>query len=107
MAEKFHAMVALGMANSRMKDYYDLWLLMGAFAIAPERLRRAIVATFARRNTAVPALVPDGLGHAFAADPGKQRQWRAFARSLSGPVPELSLVISDLREKLATVVAWG
>ena len=59
IAEKFHAMVVLGRANSRMKDYYDVWMLTSAFEIEHERLRLAIVATFARRNTAVPALVPD------------------------------------------------
>ena len=52
VAEKFHAMVALGRANSRMKDYYDVWMLTSAFELDQERLRRAILATFARRSTA-------------------------------------------------------
>jgi predicted nucleotidyltransferase component of viral defense system len=101
IAEKFHAMVALGRANSRMKDYYDVWMLMSVFKLEPERLRRAIVATFARRGTEIPAKVPDGLSDTFAADPGKQRQWDAFARNLSGPSPELALVIDELRQRLA------
>ena len=105
VAEKFHAMVALGMANSRMKDYYDVWMLTGAFTLEPNRLRSAIVATFARRNTAVPALVPDGLSDAFAIDAGKQRQWDAFARNLAGSVPELRLVVSDLRQRLTSFLA--
>ena len=50
IAEKFQAMVVLGMANSRMKDYYDVWMLTGAFEVDPERMRRAIAATFARRT---------------------------------------------------------
>ena len=101
IAEKFHAMVVLGRANSRMKDYYDVWMLTSAFEIEPERLRRAIAATFARRSTVIPAVVPDGLSDAFAADPGKQRQWDAFARTLSGPVPELRLIVSELRQRMA------
>ena len=101
IAEKFHAMVALGRANSRMKDYYDVWMLMSAFEIEPERLRRAISATFARRNTVIPAVVPDGLSDAFAADPGKQRQWNAFARNLSVSAPEFGLVVGELRQRLA------
>jgi predicted nucleotidyltransferase component of viral defense system len=101
IAEKLHAMVILGRANSRMKDYYDIWMLTGAFEIDPERLRRAITATFARRNTAIPAEMPDGLGDAFAADPGKQRQWDAFARNLAATPPELGVVVSDLRNRLA------
>ncbi len=101
IAEKFHAMVALGRANSRMKDYYDVWMLMSAFEIEPERLRRAISATFARRNTVIPTVVPDGLSDAFAADPGKQRQWNAFARNLSVSAPEFGLVVGELQQRLA------
>ncbi len=105
IAEKFHAMVALGRANSRMKDYYDVWMLTRAFEIEPERLQRAIAATFARRNTVIPAAVPDGLSDAFAADPGKQRQWDAFARNLSGMIPGFGLVVSELRQRLARFLA--
>lgn len=101
IAEKLHAMVVLGRANSRMKDYYDVWMLTNALDIDQERLRRAIVATFARRSTVVPAEVPDGLSEAFAADATKQRQWDAFARNLSGPIPGLGLVVSELRQSLA------
>ena len=105
VAEKFHAMVALGRANSRMKDYYDVWMLTSAFELDPERLRRAILATFARRSTAIPAEVPDGLSDAFATDPGKQRQWDAFARNLSGSVPGLGLIVGDLRQRLSVFLA--
>lgn len=77
-------MVVLGMANGCMKDYYDVWMMTGAFDLDSERLRRAIVATFARRNTPTPTGVPDGLNDGFSADPGKQRQWDAFARNLKG-----------------------
>jgi predicted nucleotidyltransferase component of viral defense system len=100
IAEKFHAMVALGRANSRMKDYYDVWMLTNTFALDPKRMRQAIAATFARRNTLIPALVPDGLSDAFANDPAKQRQWTAFVRDLSGPVPGLDHIVGDLRKKL-------
>jgi predicted nucleotidyltransferase component of viral defense system len=104
IAEKLHAMVVLGMANSRMKDYYDVWMLTGAFELESERLRQAIAATFARRNTLVPEVVPDGLSEAFAVDAAKQRQWDAFARNLSGPVPEFGLIVSDLRKRLLPIL---
>jgi len=100
IAEKFHAMVVLGRANSRMKDYYDIWMLMNAFKFEPERIRLAIAATFARRNTEIPVSVPDGLSDGFSADAGKQRQWDAFARTLSGQVPELDRVVRALRKRL-------
>jgi predicted nucleotidyltransferase component of viral defense system len=105
IAEKFHAMVALGRANSRMKDYYDVWMLIDSFDLGPERMRRAIEATFARRNTEIPATVPDGLSEEFCADLGKQRQWVAFARSLSSQVPELDRVVRELRDRLMAFTA--
>jgi Nucleotidyl transferase AbiEii toxin, Type IV TA system len=56
IAEKFQAMVALGRANSRMKDFYDIWVLTKTFDFAPDRLALAIAATFARRQTAIPRI---------------------------------------------------
>jgi predicted nucleotidyltransferase component of viral defense system len=103
IAEKLHAMVVLGMANSRMKDYYDGWLLTGEFEVDPERLRRVIAATFARRATAIPTKAPDGLSEAFATSPGKQRQWDAFARNLSGTLPEFRRMVGELRHRLSGV----
>jgi predicted nucleotidyltransferase component of viral defense system len=107
IAEKFHAMVVLGRANSRMKDYYDVWMLLAAFDLAPERLRQAIMATFSRRGTAIPAEVPDGLSDAFADDAGKLRQWDAFARNLSGSVPGLGFIVTTLRQSLMAFLATG
>lgn len=103
IAEKLHAMVMLGLANSRMKDYYDVWMLQRGFEIDAGRLRRAIEATFARRGTEVPAMPPEGLSDAFAADPSKQAQWEAYMRNLSVPGPELGDVVSDLRTWLAAI----
>jgi predicted nucleotidyltransferase component of viral defense system len=103
IAEKLHAMVTLGMANSRMKDYYDVWMLTRAFTLDPNRLRRAVDATFARRDTSLLASVPEGLSDAFAADPGKQAQWQAFARNLSASRPGLDEVVVDLRLSLSVL----
>lgn len=101
IAEKLHVIVVLGRANSRMKDYYDIWMLTNALDVKPDRQRRAIVATFARRGTMVSSELPDGLSNAFAIDPVKQRQWNAFARNLSGSVPGLELIVNELRQRLS------
>jgi predicted nucleotidyltransferase component of viral defense system len=103
VAEKLEAMVALGMANSRMKDYYDVWMLTRAFAIDPGRLRRAIDATFARRSTPLLASVPEGLSDAFAANADKQAQWQAFTRNLAAPGPALVDLVAQLRASLSTL----
>lgn len=80
VAEKFQAMVALGIANSRMKDFYDLWVLARTFEFDGPTLSRAIQATFRRRKTDVPATPPLALTEAFATDAQKTKQWAAFLK---------------------------
>lgn len=82
IAEKFQAMVALGVANGRMKDYFDVWAVPRALPIADADLDAAIQATFARRETDIPSDRPPGLSTAFTEDETKQRQWRAYAQSI-------------------------
>lgn len=96
VAEKFQAMVLFGLANTRMKDYYDIWILSRSYVFDAERLSRAIAATFERRGTAVPEELPDALTTAFSTDVTKQRQWEAFARDLSAAVPSLEAIVADL-----------
>ncbi|ALA17794.1 MULTISPECIES: nucleotidyl transferase AbiEii/AbiGii toxin family protein [unclassified Chelatococcus] len=96
IAEKFQAMVALGRANSRMKDFYDIWILSRSFAFDDDRLSRAIAATFARRNTEIPTGLPDALTTDFAADEQKQRQWKAFIGDVALDPGTLADVIEDL-----------
>ena len=96
IAEKFQAMVALGLANSRMKDFYDIWILSRSFAFDDDRLPRAIAATFARRDTPIPDELPDALSPAFAADGQKQQQWRAFIENVAIIPGEFADVIRDL-----------
>lgn len=89
VAEKFQAMVTLGVANGRMKDYFDLWAIARAVPVSGGELEAAIRATFERRRTAVPSERPPGLSKALSADEVKQRQWRAYAQSID--LPDLSL----------------
>lgn len=96
IAEKFQAMVMLGLANTRMKDFYDIWILSRHFDFSGERLSRAIAATFERRGTLIPDEVPDALTPAFATDATKQRQWEVFARDLSVEVPSFETLVTDL-----------
>ncbi|NDC58221.1 MAG: nucleotidyl transferase AbiEii/AbiGii toxin family protein, partial [Alphaproteobacteria bacterium] len=96
IAEKFEAMVALGRANSRMKDFYDIWVLGQTFEFSDDRLARAIAATFARRKTAIPSELPDALSADFANDPSKQAQWRAFVTGVAIPPGALADVVAAL-----------
>ena len=105
VAEKFQAMVDLGMANSRMKDYYDLWIIGQAFEMDRSRLARAISATFARRGTPIPDGVPDGLSPAFAEDAVKRQQWESFKQDLSIDPGPLDGVVSALAAFLMPAAA--
>ena len=80
VAEKFEAMVKLGMANTRMKDFHDLRTLSELFQFDGELLAKAIVRTFERRKTAIPTIAapPRTFTAEFYEDESKQRQWGAF-----------------------------
>jgi predicted nucleotidyltransferase component of viral defense system len=93
IAEKFQAMVALGLANSRLKDFYDIWILAQTCDFKDGRLAQAIAATFARRKTEIPTERPDGLTLAFASDPTKQQQWNGFVEEVAvNPGPLVDVV---------------
>ena len=100
VAEKFEAIVSLGMANSRLKDYFDLWVLLTSQDFEPTLLKAAIAATFQRRQTTLPASAPVGLTVAFAEDEHKIKQWRGFIAKNQLQAPELSTVVALLQSKL-------
>lgn len=100
VAEKFQALCALGMANSRMKDYFDLWVLLREGGLDPGELRRAIEATFARRRTSLPISLPIGLSDDFASDAEKQRQWNAFLKKSRLEAMVLGEIVRLLRARL-------
>lgn len=103
VAEKFQAMVVLGDLNSRMKDFFDIWLLSRQFEFDLEPLGSAIAATFQRRTTALPDRPV--FSERFGRD--KQRQWQAFVDRLGDGVPtepEFGNVLKVLEEFLGDAV---
>jgi hypothetical protein len=80
VAEKFEAMVRLGVANSRMKDFYDVWLMSRLFEFDGRPLCDAIRNTFRQRSTPLPGGMPLAFTDEFRKDSQKQTQWRAFVR---------------------------
>lgn len=80
VAEKLHAIVLLGMTNSRPKDYLDLSVLLKREVLDPATLAAAIAATFTRRGTALPTEPPIGLSDEFANDQSRQTLWAAFLK---------------------------
>ena len=100
VAEKLHAMVLLGMTNSRLKDYLDLSLLLEREALDPATLTAAITATFTRRGTVVPTELPIGLSDEFANDQSRQALWVAFLKKNLLPAVPLTSVVTTLRAAL-------
>lgn len=107
VAEKFHAVCLLGMANTRMKDYFDLWVLLTEGALEPTELRRAIDATFARRQLQVPDTTPSGMSHAFAQDAVKTAQWIAFLKKNRLQALNLMDVVTLLRDEFQKLQKQG
>jgi len=100
IAEKVHAIALLGMANSRLKDYFDLWVLLDRERLDADILADALAATFERRSMPVPVKLPVGLSEEFADDRSRQAIWTAFLRKNGlAPMP-LSGVVAMLRENL-------
>lgn len=96
VAEKFHALAARGITNSRLKDYYDLWLIADTFELDRAPLAAAVRQTFERRETALPQEKPTGLSEAYVDTWGDQ--WRTFLnRERMAAAPEqLATVVADL-----------
>jgi predicted nucleotidyltransferase component of viral defense system len=114
IAEKLDAMVQLGMANSRMKDFFDVALLAEGFSFDGALLVRAIRATFERRRTALPRGLPVALTSVFANDATKRTQWAAFVRKtgaagmadLPTTITRLTTFLSKPLEVAATAAVW-
>lgn len=99
VAEKLHAVTVLGMTNTRMKDFFDLWVLLHDATLDDAELQRAIEATFKRRQTATPGTQPIGLSDAFAEDATKQVQWRAFLKKNKLQAIDLADVVRYVRDR--------
>lgn len=120
IAEKFEALVVLGMTNSRMKDFFDIRVLPREFAFEGTTLADAISQTFARRRTPIPAKPPAGLSREFAVAEAQQQRWGGFLRRAGIPPPHerfesvvgsiagfLMPVSAALAAKRAVPTAWS
>jgi len=104
IAEKLQALTVLGMLNSRLKDYFDLWLLSRLYSFDGQLLAAAITATFQNRGTPVEA-EPLGLREAYGTEPARLRQWAAFRRrSRLSTAPENLSDLVQLVHDFATPV---
>ncbi len=106
LAEKLETMVRLGLANSRMKDFYDVWLLSRLFEFEGGTLCQAVRNTFERRSTPLPDGLPFAFSDDFRRDTQKQTQWRAFVRKSKPDMiaGDLDAVVGDVAAFLRPVL---
>ncbi len=116
VAEKYEAMVRYGIDNSRMKDFYDIWVMAREFSFDGCTLADAIRGTFERRKTEVPQTVPVALTSEFVESTLKQTQWKAFLnrgefkvleRDLGKVVEAIASFLTPPTEALAAGLAFG
>ena len=105
VAEKFNAIVVLGIANSRLKDFYDLWFISRTFEFHGAELSVAVQRTFERRDTPMPTDVPTGLTRLYAEE--WDTRWRAFLRRehMNAVPADLNQALEDLRRFLVPLIA--
>ena len=104
ISEKLHAIALLGMTNSRVKDYLDLWVMLDRESLNMNRLAQAISATFMRRGMTVPTKMPTGLSDEFAADPSRQVLWTAFVKKNELAMIPLADVVARIRSGLEPAI---
>lgn len=112
VAEKFQAMVMLGIANTRMKDFFDVWTLARSFDFDGGVLCQAMKMTFKRRETEIPSTVPLALAPEFYKDRTKQSQWDAFLKrsqltAQSTTLDDVAAVLRDFLLPPASAVVEG
>lgn len=104
VAEKLEAMIKLGMVNTRMKDYFDLWILARYTEFDGRLLAKAIRSTFERRGTKIPLTSPLALSEEFVTDPQKYRQWAGFLNKNNLEPASLAVVVNTLSNFLLPVL---
>ncbi|MCL2207057.1 MAG: nucleotidyl transferase AbiEii/AbiGii toxin family protein [Fibromonadales bacterium] len=106
IAEKFEAMVDLGLTNSRMKDFYDIWLLSKLFPFKGDVLQKALKNTFKRRGTAFQKSMPLTFTSDFYDNSQKLTQWKAFVNKakLKVSAGNLASVITEISAFLTPVI---
>jgi len=96
VAEKFESIVNLGLVNSRLKDFYDLWMLAGRLPFDGQTLADAVSATFHARRTELPASVPVALTAVFAEQEGTAAMWQAYRSRLATSGIEAPAMLAEV-----------
>jgi hypothetical protein len=101
VAEKLEAITSLGMVNTRMKDYFDLWVILRHRELDHELLSEAFDATLQARRTPKPSGIPLGFSDSFFTNQSVVLSWNAFITRNKLEAKTLEETVVELREQLA------
>ena len=104
IAEKFQAMIEIGLANSRMKDYHDIWMLSRTLEFDGQDLADAMRATFERRDTELPSEIPAELTREYTGQPETSRMWDIYRKGFSASASDLPEDLQDVADAIALFV---
>jgi len=104
IAEKLHAIALLGMANSRLKDYLDLYVLLKAEKLNKKILLNAITSTFKQRGISLPKTIPTGLISEYSQDSSRQAMWLSFIKKNELEFVSLPEVVVSLKNYLIPII---
>jgi hypothetical protein len=97
IAEKLHAIIKLGLANTRMKDFYDIWIIINQFQIDPIEFESVLKGVFRNRKTIIQGM-PKAFSEKYYANPRTIERWNAFIKGINQKPIDLDMVISDLKQ---------
>ena len=108
VSEKFEAMVKLGLLNSRMKDFYDIWLMMRQFDFNGSKLAEALKRTFEHRKTSLPKDSPFFAEEIFDEKSDRQTLWKAFLKKgdIKHAPEKLSTIAREIEEFLIKTIVY-
>lgn len=103
IAEKFQSIVRLGLANTRMKDFYDIWLLIHQFQFDRKELNSIILQVLKNRDTPIHK-IPEAFSESFYNDSLKLTKWKSFLKDISHEEVPLKTVICELKDFFEEVI---
>ena len=113
IAEKVHVMAVRGLLNSRLKDYFDIWVLKRNYPFDARILRTALTATFERRRASLPMELPIGLTDAYAKELGRSPAWKIITRGteahglvLIDAIREIAAFLDPVLTESASITTW-
>jgi predicted nucleotidyltransferase component of viral defense system len=101
IGEKLEAIFKLGQANTRLKDFYDIWTLFSQFEIDPQILKQVVVSIFTHRKNNISKCSPQILFKDLESNPNTLRNWSSFLNNIGEDFIPFETIIRCIKDKTA------